>query len=84
MAFSAWFFHISVAIADGGRRYSGAASLDALHMARFVKISPTTVQENHPHDVTIAKMVKALSRPRWLNCCRQGACGSPSKNSTLI
>ena len=56
MAFSAWFFHISVAIAAGGRRYSGAASLDALHMARFVKISPTTVQENHPHDVTIAKI----------------------------
>lgn len=24
-------------------------------MARFVKISPATVQENHPHDVTIAK-----------------------------
>ena len=28
---------------------------DALHKARFVKISPATVQENHPHDVTIAK-----------------------------
>jgi len=24
-------------------------------VARFVKISPATVQENHPHDVTIAK-----------------------------
>ncbi len=59
MAFSAWFFHISVAIADvaevpgdsvpviadGGLRYSGDV----------VKISPATVQENHPHDVTIAK-----------------------------
>lgn len=56
MAFSAWFFHISVAIADGGLRYTGAASLDALHKARFVNISPTTVQENHPHDVTIAKI----------------------------
>lgn len=30
-------------------------SLDALHKARFVKISPATVQENHPHGVTIAK-----------------------------
>lgn len=25
-------------------------------VARFVKISPATVQENHPHDVTIAKI----------------------------
>ena len=38
-----------------GMGYCGAASLDALHQARFVKISPATVQENHPHDVTIAK-----------------------------
>ena len=38
-----------------GMGYCGAASLDALHKARFVKISPATVQENHPHDVTIAK-----------------------------
>lgn len=39
-----------------GMGYCGAASLDALHKARFVNISPTTVQENHPHDVTIAKI----------------------------
>ena len=38
-----------------GMGYCGAANLDALHKARFVKISPATVQENHPHDVTIAK-----------------------------
>ena len=48
---------IDQAIADYRRLgYSGAASLDALHKARFVNISPTTVQENHPHDVTIAKI----------------------------
>ena len=38
-----------------GMGYCGAANLDALHKASFVKISPATVQENHPHDVTIAK-----------------------------
>ena len=44
---------------EGGLRsgmgYCGAANLEALHKACFVKISPATVQENHPHDVTIAK-----------------------------
>ena len=44
---------------EGGLRsgmgYCGAADLTALHSARFIKISPATVQENHPHDVTIAK-----------------------------
>ena len=38
-----------------GMGYCGAANLAALHKARFIKISPATVQENHPHDVTIAK-----------------------------
>lgn len=38
-----------------GMGYCGAANLEALHKACFVKISPATVQENHPHDVTIAK-----------------------------
>lgn len=44
---------------EGGLRsgmgYCGAPTLESLHHARFVKISPATVQENHPHDVTIAK-----------------------------
>ena len=44
---------------EGGLRsgmgYCGAKDLDALHKAQFVKISPATVKENHPHDVTIAK-----------------------------
>lgn len=38
-----------------GMGYCGAANLDDLHKARFVKISPATVKENHPHDVAIAK-----------------------------
>lgn len=38
-----------------GMGYTGSASIQALWNARFVKISPATVKENHPHDVTIAK-----------------------------
>ena len=44
---------------EGGLRsgmgYCGARDLIALHKAQFVKISPATVKENHPHDVAIAK-----------------------------
>jgi IMP dehydrogenase len=44
---------------EGGLRsgmgYCGARDLEALHKAQFVKISPATVKENHPHDVSIAK-----------------------------
>lgn len=44
---------------EGGLRsgmgYCGARDLDALHQAQFVKITPATVKENHPHDVAIAK-----------------------------
>ena len=45
---------------EGGLRsgmgYCGAPDLEALHRyARFVRISPATVVENHPHNVTIAK-----------------------------
>jgi IMP dehydrogenase len=35
--------------------YCGARDLDALHKARFIRISPASVRENHPHDVQIAK-----------------------------
>lgn len=38
-----------------GMGYVGAADIEALHHARFIKISPATVRENHPHDVTISK-----------------------------
>ena len=38
-----------------GMGYTGSATIPALWNARFVKISPATVRENHPHDVTIAK-----------------------------
>lgn len=38
-----------------GMGYVGAKDLEALKDARFIRISPATVKENHPHDVTIAK-----------------------------
>lgn len=38
-----------------GMGYTGSATIEALHNACFVKISPASLRENHPHDVTIAK-----------------------------
>ena len=38
-----------------GMGYCGAKDLDALHRARFIRISAASVRENHPHDVQIAK-----------------------------
>ena len=38
-----------------GMGYTGSSTIEDLHKAVFVKISPATVKENHPHDVTIAK-----------------------------
>jgi len=38
-----------------GMGYTGSARIPDLWNARFVKISPATVKENHPHDVTITK-----------------------------
>lgn len=38
-----------------GMGYTGSADIPTLWNAKFVKISPATVRENHPHDVTIAK-----------------------------
>ena len=38
-----------------GMGYTGSADIPSLWNAKFVKISPATVRENHPHDVTIAK-----------------------------
>ncbi len=38
-----------------GMGYCGARNIDALHNARFVRITSAAVIENHPHDVTITK-----------------------------
>ena len=38
-----------------GMGYCGAKDIDALHGAKFVRITSAGVIENHPHDVTITK-----------------------------
>ena len=38
-----------------GMGYCGARDLEALHSARFLRITAASVRENHPHDVVIAK-----------------------------
>lgn len=38
-----------------GMGYCGAADIEALHKARFTRISNAGVQESHPHDVTITR-----------------------------
>ena len=42
--------------------YVGAKNIDALHEAKFVKITSAAVVENHPHDVTITKEAPNYSR----------------------
>ena len=36
-----------------GMGYCGAADIDALHTAHFVRITANGLVENHPHDITI-------------------------------
>lgn len=39
-----------------GMGYCGAADIEALHSARFVRITANGLVENHPHDITITKL----------------------------
>ncbi|WP_418971985.1 IMP dehydrogenase, partial [Alistipes communis] len=36
-----------------GMGYCGAADIETLKQARFIRITANGVTENHPHDVTI-------------------------------
>ena len=45
-----------------GMGYSGAANLDKLKEARFVKITTAGVKESHPHDVFITREAPNYSR----------------------
>ena len=45
-----------------GMGYCGAKDIDALHEAKFVKITSAAVVENHPHDVTITKEAPNYTR----------------------
>ncbi len=45
-----------------GMGYCGAEDINALHEARFVRITSAGVIENHPHDVTITKEAPNYTR----------------------
>lgn len=45
-----------------GMGYCGAKDIDALHNAKFTRITSAGVVENHPHDVTITKEAPNYSR----------------------
>lgn len=45
-----------------GMGYCGAATISALQEARFIRITGTGLQENHPHDITITKEAPNYSR----------------------
>ncbi len=45
-----------------GMGYCGAADIESLHSAKFVRITSAGVIENHPHDVTITKEAPNYSR----------------------
>jgi IMP dehydrogenase len=47
-----------------GMGYCGAATLDKLREARFVRISSAAVTESHPHNITITKESPNYSRRR--------------------
>lgn len=45
-----------------GMGYCGAKDIEALHNAKFTRITAAGVAENHPHDVTITKEAPNYSR----------------------
>ena len=45
-----------------GMGYCGAASIEALHNAKFVRITHSGVEESHPHGVTITREAPNYSR----------------------
>lgn len=46
-----------------GMGYCGASSIDALHNAKFTRITNAGVMESHPHDITITSEAPNYSRP---------------------
>jgi len=47
-----------------GMGYCGAATIEALHHAKFVRITNAGVLESHPHDVNITSEAPNYSRPQ--------------------
>ena len=47
-----------------GMGYCGAATIDDVHHAKFVRITNAGVLESHPHDITITSEAPNYSRPQ--------------------
>ena len=47
-----------------GMGYCGAATIEDLHRAQFVRITSAGVMESHPHDITITSEAPNYSRPQ--------------------
>jgi len=45
-----------------GMGYCGAANIETLHNAKFVRITNSGIEESHPHDVTITREAPNYSR----------------------
>jgi len=45
-----------------GMGYCGSANIEALHNAKFVRITNSGIEESHPHDVTITREAPNYSR----------------------
>ena len=45
-----------------GMGYCGAGNIEALHHAKFVRITDSGIEESHPHDVTITREAPNYSR----------------------
>jgi IMP dehydrogenase len=46
-----------------GMGYCGAKDIDALHQAKFTRITNAGIMESHPHDITITSEAPNYSRP---------------------
>lgn len=45
-----------------GMHYCGAATIEGLQKAKFVRITAAGMRESHPHDITITKEAPNYSR----------------------
>ena len=54
--------HQQVGGLKAGMGYTGSQSIEKLREAKFIKITPASVIEGHPHDITITREAPNYSR----------------------
>ena len=54
--------HQMVGGLKAGMGYTGSQSIEKLREAKFIKITPASVIESHPHDITITREAPNYSR----------------------